>query len=227
MSRLDVRRASAVSCELPHGALMTGYEARAPHRRNLNYEHTHRLLLRTAVELIACLGVKALSLSALARASLMHRSTVYYHFDGRDVLIAAVRQWSAQQLSQGIDAHFSGYAQNGHISNFVLANPELIKLWIDDYIAAGDIRDRYPRWDSLVARTAQAFTEAGEDRDAEVYCALMLTGFFIAPLVFKNSVHPNKCSERIAERFALEQQRMLHSAGSYTQVTGPDLHLVG
>src|SRR5690625_6402983 len=32
-------------------------------------------------------------------------------------------------------------------SRFVLENPELIKLWIDDFIAPGDIRDRYPLWD--------------------------------------------------------------------------------
>jgi AcrR family transcriptional regulator len=184
-------------------------------RRNRNYEDTHRVLIEKAVELISETGADAVSVSALARATRINRSTVYYHFDSREALIAAVRKWSSDELAKGVSPTASRRDGIDHISSFVLRNPEIIKLWIDDYIAAGDIRHRYPQWDSLVAHIGQAFANAAPDEicDAEVYCVLMLTSAFIGPRVFKNSVRPQESLDRIVERFAMEQQRMLKREG--------------
>jgi AcrR family transcriptional regulator len=194
---------------------MTEKQAVTHKRRNRNYDDTHRVLIEKAVELISELGADAVSVSALARATRINRSTVYYHFDSREALIMAVRKWSSEQLAKGVSPDAS--QQNGidHISSFVLRNPEIIKLWIDDYIAAGDIRQRYPQWDSLVTHVARSFAETAPDEecDAEVYCALMLTSAFIAPRVFKNSIRPQESLERIVERFAHEQRRMIMREG--------------
>ena len=193
---------------------MTKMEAIAYKRRNRNYEDTHRVLIEKAVELIADLGADSVSVSALARATRINRSTVYYHFDSRESLIAAVRHWSSDELAKGINLDPAREAGIEHIPSFVLKNPEIIKLWIDEFIAAGDIRKRYPQWDSLVAHVTQAFLMApGQECDAEVYCVLMLTSAFIGPRVFKNSVRPHESLERIVERFAVEQRRMLHREG--------------
>ena len=179
--------------------------------RNRNFDHTHRTLIEAAVSLISRSGVDAVSVSALARATQINRSTIYYHFENREALIAAVRDWSSDELARGFNSDVSLSTGIEHISSFVLNNPEIIKLWIEDYISTGDIRDRYPLWDSLVANIAQESNEKETEQacDAEVYCTLMLTAAFIAPLVFKNSVCPNESLERIAERFTLEQQRIL------------------
>ena len=197
---------------------MTMIDAHAltPRRHNLNYDETHRILIEKAVELIATSGAEAVSVSALARATRINRSTIYYHFDGRDALIAAVRDWSSGELAKGVNPNASRGVELDHVSSFVLRNPELIKLWIDDYIAAGDIRQRYPQWESLVAHVAEAFAEVAPDEicDAEVYCVLMLTSTFIAPRVFKNSVRPHDGLEDIVERFKLEQQRTLQRGGA-------------
>lgn len=194
---------------------MTKYDVQEPRRRNKNYEDTHRVLIENAIELISASGADAVSVSALARATGINRSTVYYHFDSRDALISAVRRWSSEELAKGVNPDAAHRAGVDHISSFVLHNPEIIKLWIDDYIAAGDIRQRYPQWDSLVAHIAQAFAEQAPDEpcDAEVYCVLMLTSAFIAPRVFKNSVRPHESLERVVERFSREQQRMLQREG--------------
>ncbi len=206
---------------------MTETHAIGHKRRNRNYEDTHRVLLEKAVELISELGADAVSVSALARATRINRSTVYYHFDSREALIAAVRKWSSEELAKGINLDASRRAGIEHISSFVLNNPEIIKLWIDDYIATGDIRERYPQWDSLVAHIAQAFRMAPDQEcDAEVYCVLMLTSAFIGPRVFKNSVRPHESVERIIERFAKEQQRMLRREGvlaTWIPLSGPNL----
>jgi len=184
-------------------------------RRNRNYEDTHRVLIEKAVELISESGADAVSVSALARAMRINRSTVYYHFDSREALIAAVRKWSSEELAKGVSPDGSRQGGIDHISSFVLRNPEIIKLWIDDYIAAGDIRQRYPQWDNLVAQIDQSLADFGpdEEHDAEVFCVLMLTGAFIGPRVFKNSVRPHEPLERIVERFTQEQNRMLQREG--------------
>jgi hypothetical protein len=111
----------------------------------------------------------------------------------------------------------------------VLRNPEIIKLWIDDYIAAGDIRQRYPQWDNLVTHIARSFAEAApeEECDAEVYCALMLTSAFIAPRVFKNSVRPQESLERIVERFTHEHRRMMQREGVLAPRNMNSVALVG
>ena len=183
--------------------------------RKRNYEETHRVLIEKAVELISKSGVEAASIAALARATKTNRSTVYYHFDSRESLIAAVCKWSSDQLANGVNPESGHRAAVDHISSFVLNNPEIIKLWIDDYIAEGDIHERYPQWDNLVAQINRAFADAApnEPFDAEVYCALMLTSVFIAPRVFKNSVRPEQSLTQIAERFTREQQRILRREG--------------
>ncbi len=210
---------------------MTEPDGNLPKRRNRNYDDTHRVLIGKAVELISESGADAVSVSALARATRINRSTVYYHFDSREALIAAVRQWSSAELAKGVSLGMASAARIDHITSFVLRNPEIIKLWIDDFIATGDIRERFPQWDTLVARLGEAFAKAPADAaansapdgtlnaagdgecDVEVYCLLLLTGAFIAPRVFKNSVKPGESLERIIQRFTREQQRILRRDG--------------
>ena len=180
-------------------------------RRNQNFADTHQLMIETTVRLISASGVDAVSIAALARAMKMNRSTVYYHFENREALIASVKAWSAEQLSKGCNADLPRRERIDHISRFVLENPDVIKLFIDDFIAVGDIRERYPLWDELVAGMSTVLRKnfPREEVDPEVYCVLILTGAFIGPRVFKNSVRPNESTDAIVDRFRKEQQRML------------------
>jgi AcrR family transcriptional regulator len=186
----------------------------ATQRRNKGFEETHREMIETAVRLISESGVEALSLSAVARATGVNRTTIYYHFENRDALIAAVRAWSSEQISKAFSSGAPQPQRIDHITRFVLENPELIKLWIEDFVSPGDIRDRYPFWDALVAGVSESLAAEGEDgADAEVYCVMLLTSAFIAPRVFRNSVRPDADSATIVRRFRLEQQRLLKHGG--------------
>ena len=180
-------------------------------RRNRNYAETHRALIEQAVTLIARDGVEALSVAALARTAGMNRSTVYYHFESRDALIAAVKQWARDRLSLGFQQVVEHGQRAGQIVNFVLANPEIVRLWIEDFIAPGDIRERYPSWDGMMLGIEQVLKGVlgEEDIDAEVWSVMMLAAVFIGPRVFKNSIRPDLDITRIAERFGREQQRFL------------------
>lgn len=192
---------------------MTAAEA-ATQRRNKGFEETHREMIETAVRLISEKGVEALSISAVARAAGINRTTVYYHFENREALIAAVKAWSSEEISKAFSSAAPQPERIDHITRFVLENSELLKLWIEDFVSPGDIRDRYPFWDALVAGVGEGLAaEGAEDADAEVYCVMLLTSAFIAPRVFRNSVRPDQDDATIVRRFRLEQQRLLKHGG--------------
>lgn len=180
-------------------------------RRNKGFEGTHREMIDTAVRLISEKGVDSLSIAAIARAMGINRTTVYYHFESREALLEAVRHYSSQQLAKGLLLAAPQQERMDFITRFVLANPGLIKLWIDDFISTGDIRSRYPCWDALVKGIAGTFAARmpGEDADAEVYCVMLLAGAIVGPRVFSNSVDPSSDIETVVKRFRLEHQRRL------------------
>lgn len=165
------------------------------------------------MRLISDHGVEALSVAALARAVSMNRATVYYHFASREALLEAVSAWSSEQLTRGFSASDSQQERIDFVARFVLDNPDLIKLWIEQFVAPGDIRDRYPKWDEFIAATARTRVEWGDEVDVEVYCTLMLAGAIIGPRVFRSSVRPDLTDDEVVERFRREQQRMLRLEG--------------
>ncbi|MFM5930483.1 MAG: TetR/AcrR family transcriptional regulator [Novosphingobium sp.] len=187
----------------------------ASRKRNRGFEETHQTLIETAVRLLSEKGVEALSVSALAREAGLNRTTVYYHFPSREAMIAAVKVWSTQQLTRGMEVDAPQLDRMERVNNFVLSNPELIKLWIDDFIAPGDIRDRYPRWDELVSGLERTLSERfpGEPVDAEVYGVMMLASAIIGPRIFHNSVSPDSDPAEISARFVAEYHRQLTRDG--------------
>jgi AcrR family transcriptional regulator len=180
-------------------------------RRNKGFEETHQQIIDAAVRLISEKGVESLSMSAVARATAINRTTVYYHFESREDLIAAVKVWSSAQITKAVESIAPAAERIDKISRFVLENPELIKLWIEDFLSVGDIRDRYPYWDALVngARTSLSADPANEGVDAEVYCVMQITSAIIGPRVFKNSVCPDADTETVVRRFTNEWLRLL------------------
>ncbi len=184
-------------------------------RRNRGFEETHTTLIDVAVRLISEKGVEALSLAEVAREAGVNRTTVYYHFSDRDALIAAVRAWSADQLAKAFVQVGSQIDRANYITHFVLENPELIGLWIEDFVSPGDIRQRYPEWDRLVDGVRQRFAEDGRagEVDPELYCLNMLTVAMIGPRIYRTSVRPDLDIDSVIERFNAEQIRMLGHDG--------------
>jgi AcrR family transcriptional regulator len=191
--------------------MAAGPSAPAEPRRNRGFDDTHREMIDTAVRMISERGVDALSIAALAREMGINRTTVYYHFDSREALLDAVTSWATEQLAQGMDLAAPQLDRMSGISRFVLANPELIKLWIDGFVSGTDIRASYSRWDELVTgigkRLAAEFP--GEEIDAEVYCTMLLASSIIGPRVYAQSVRRDEPHETIEARFVKEQQRLL------------------
>lgn len=186
-------------------------DATAQPRRNRGFDETHREMIETAVRLISEKGSEALSVAAIAREMGINRTTVYYHFKSREELLHAVSSWATEQLATGMDQNASRPERTAHISRFVLENPELIKLWIEDFVSGRDIRESYSKWDELIAGTQARLDELfpGEGVDAEVYCVMMLSAAIIGPRVYANSIRPGAPLDEIVNRFVREHQRAL------------------
>ncbi len=187
----------------------------AQQRRYKSFEDTHQMLIELAVGLIADRGIDALSLSALARAAGVNRTTIYYHFTDRDALVAAVKLWSSQQIVAAFRPELPRQARIDYVTRFVLDNPAIMSLWIEDFIAPGDIRASYPHWDALVSGIGTSLATAFPDEpiDAEVYCVMLLTSALIGPRVFRHRVAPDLDTEATIARFRQEQQRVLRRDG--------------
>lgn len=180
-------------------------------RRNKGYTETHRQMIETAVRLISEKGADALSVAGLARELAVNRTTVYYHFENRDALLREVRHWSSEQLAKAFSLAAPQQARIDYLTRFVLENPELIKLWVEDLVSADDIRENYPLWDDLVRGITGLADRnpAMAGIDAEVFCVNLLVSAIIGPRVFLNSVRPGESVDTVVDRYRAEWQRVL------------------
>jgi len=194
-------------------------ETRRPRsaRRNRGYTGTHLQMIETAVRLISEKGSDALSIAGLAREMDINRTTVYYHFESREALLEEVKHWSSEQLAKGFSLAAPQTERIEYLTRFVLENPELIKLWIEDLVSGQDIRDSYPLWDRLVGgiRELAGRNPAMAGLDAEVFCINLLVSAIIGPRVFRNGIHPDADIETVVARFRAEWQRVLRLESLY------------
>lgn len=180
-------------------------------RRNRGYTGTHQQMIQTAVRLISERGADALSIAGLAREMNINRTTVYYHFDSREALLEEVKHWSSEQLARAFSLAAPQRDRIDYLTRFVLENPELIKLWVEDLVSADDIRESYPLWDELVAGISglAGHNPAMAGVDAEVFCVNLLVSAIIGPRVFRNSVRPEEDIETVTARYRSEWLRVL------------------
>ena len=184
-------------------------------RRNKAFDETHVALIDAAVRLISEKGIDALSLSEVARETGVNRTTVYYHFDSRDALVSAVREWSAGQLAAAFQPVGSPADRIRYIVRFVLEHPEVTGMWIEEFLATGDITESYPDWAELVKDLGEQLGGRAETAavDPEVYCALLLAWVMIGPRVYSNSVRPDLSIDEVVDRIVRTQLKMLQLHG--------------
>lgn len=192
-----------------HLAMPIKSTAKSPEQRNRGYQKSHQQMLATAVRLISEQGLAALSLAGLARAMEVNRTTIYYHFEDRECLVSEVKAWASEQLAKGLDVHMPRVDRVDYITCFVLENPELIKLWLDDLLSGTNIAECYPVWAEFVASTDAVFKSQGQTVDAEIFCLDLLISAIVTPLAFTKSVQPGLTREQLLSRFRAERLRNL------------------
>jgi AcrR family transcriptional regulator len=184
-------------------------------KRNRAFDETHALLISTAIRLVSEKGIESISLSEVARAASVNRTTVYYHFASREELFDSVRGWSSDQLAAAFAPTLGKNEKTRQIVRFVMENPQVMALWADDFLAPGEVTTRYPEWNALVGSvTAQLQQRPGASEiDPEAYCTLMLAWTMLGPRVFRNSVRPDLPLDEAIERMTRTQAALLEIHG--------------
>lgn len=191
-------------------------------RRNRNYEETHRQLVERAVGLIGRDGVESLTVATLARDARMNRSTVYYHFDSRESLLAAAKEWFGARLGEMMVAPGDSQTWLEKAVHSSLSNPELMHEWVMDLVNDTPIHRNFPRWDDLVelaSRSPQVVRHedgkggpsAALPQDAEIWATMLLASVVMAPRVFRVAVRPDQEVELVSRHYAQLLRRMLQS----------------
>lgn len=210
---------------LPRGMSETGQTLEQ--RRNRNYEETHRQLVERAVALIGRDGIEALTVASLARDSQMNRSTVYYHFDSREALLAAAKAWFGARLGEMMVAPGDSQAWLEKAVQFTLGNPELMREWVTDLVNQAPISRNFPRWGELVelaSRSPLARQEEGKggpgsglELDAELWATILLASVVTAARLFRVAVRPGENEDLVARHYARLLRRMLQSSSRLTR----------
>lgn len=192
-------------------------------RRNRNYEETHRQLVERAVGLIGRDGIDSLTVATLARDARMNRSTVYYHFESREALLGAAKEWFGARLSEMMVAPGDSQAWLEKAVQFALKNTQLMHEWVMDLVNHAPISRNFPRWDSLVelaSRSPQvARMEDGkggpgssDPLDAEIWATVLLASVLMAPRLFLAGVKPDQDVGVVARYYAMVLRRMMQSS---------------
>jgi len=188
----------------------------ADQRRNKNFEQTHRQLIERAVELISGGSSASLSVATLAREAGMNRSTVYYHFESREALMAEVKLWVGRQLGEILLGYGDQVLRVEKAILFVLANSSVVHLWVRDLVENGAINQHFPSWDTLVGKVESGFLNSrggvqrasAEVGDGELWSTVLLTIAVAAPRLYQFAVRPDEDHQKIARRFATAYGRL-------------------
>lgn len=159
--------------------------------------------------LIGTDGVDELSVSSLARDAGMNRSTVYYHFESREALLLAIKEWVGMRLSEAMLGIGDPAARLERSLEFTLNHPAVVHLWVMDLIEDGPIEEKLPFWGVLVDafQRGQGLMEpVAQPRmpraEAEVLALGLLSTVLMGTRVYKVAVRPQDSTPVIARRFA-------------------------
>jgi AcrR family transcriptional regulator len=177
------------------------------------YSDTHQVLIATAVRIISQHGAHALSVAAVAREMGIDRTTVYYHFSSREALLADVKAWSTEQMAMAFSADVTTQERVAFTIRYALEHPELMKLWIDDFLSGRDVRESYPHWDAIVEGLQEQINGSGLTANAEIVFLDLLTNAIIAPRVYRLSINAHAKTDEIVQYFQDEHMRILAAFG--------------
>lgn len=178
---------------------------------------TREAILDAAINIIAEKGADNLALTDVVRVAGIHRATAYQHFKTRDDLIkAAAKRFSEKFYSvvigdSGVKTEPADVIDtNIRLSNFVIDNPELCRVWLFNVLGSSDPSgDKF--WKELEAHFGEFYASdrAQKGLDAEVVVLMVMAGAILWPIWTR--AHAKSAEERreLAERFSIQLLRLM------------------
>jgi AcrR family transcriptional regulator len=182
----------------------------APRRaRRSDFQRTRERIVEAARREIGERGPESLTVSAVAHAAGINRTTAYQHFRTRDELVRAVSEELRTELRSYLATQRPMFEHMDAITGYFLEHPELARLALYWMLADSPI----PRAESDLFRQEMrvAVEEEGSrsDADAEMFGHLMMSVWVLWPLSVRIQFENADARRAATARLARELKRLL------------------
>ncbi len=182
----------------------------APRRaRRSDFLRTRERIVAAARREIGERGPESLTVSAVAHAAGINRTTAYQHFRTRDELVRAVSEELRTELRSYLATQRPMFEHMDAITGYFLEHPELARLALYWLLADSPI----PRAESDLFRQEMrvAVEEEGSrsDADAEMFGHLMMSVWVLWPLSVRIQFEDADARRSATARLARELKRLL------------------
>ena len=182
----------------------------APARlRRSDFHRTRQKILSAARTLMAERGPESLTVSAVAHAAEINRTTAYQHFRTRDELVRAVTDELIGEVAALLAQARPAADRLDHIAAYFLDHPEIARLAL--YLLLGD--SPFPRvaWEPYLAemRRYDASGALQPGVDTEMLPQVLMAVAVLWPLYARVEYEDDAAARAATERFARELKRLL------------------
>ena len=99
-----------------------------PRERRSDFQHTRRRIVSAARRLMAERGPESLTVSGVAHAAGINRTTAYQHFRTRDELVRAVTEELIAEVASYLEGQRPIVEHIDAVAGYFLEHPELARL---------------------------------------------------------------------------------------------------
>jgi AcrR family transcriptional regulator len=182
----------------------------APRRaRRSDFERTRRRILEAARRLMAERGPESLTVSAVAHAAQINRTTAYQHFRTRDELVRAVSEELIAEIGGFLAGQRPIVEHIDTVAGYFLEHPELARLSLHWLLSESPI----PREAAeLLLQETRSLVESGgaqSDADPEMLGHLMMGLAVLWPLHARIEFEDAAARRAATARLARELKRLL------------------
>jgi AcrR family transcriptional regulator len=182
----------------------------APRReRRSDFRLTRRRIIEAARRLMAERGPESLTVSAVAHAAAINRTTAYQHFRTRDELVRGVTEELIREVAAYLEAQRPIVEHIDAIAGYFLEHPELARLAIHWLLSETPI----PRAGmELFLQETRLLVEGGgarDDADPEMLGHLMMGVALLWPLHARVEFEDAAARRAATARLARELKRVL------------------
>ena len=177
--------------------------------RRMDYQHTRRRILDAARRLMGERGPESLTVSAVARAAEINRTTAYQHFRTREELVQAVWAELVEEVGARLGAAQPLDARIDDLVAYFVEHPEIARLSLHHLLGESPFpREAWrPYFDEL-----RTITEGGQTQDGvdpEMLAHVLMAVALLWPLHARAEYESPAAVRAATERFARELKRLL------------------
>ena len=182
----------------------------APRReRRSDFHHTRQRIVEAARRLMAERGPESLTVSAVAHAAGINRTTAYQHFRTRDELVRGVTEELLAEVANHLEGQQPLVEHIDAVAGYFLDHPELARLAIHWLLSETPIPSA--GMDLLLGETRRLVEGGGAraDADAEMLGHLMMGVAVLWPLHARIQFEDAAARRAATARLARELKRLL------------------